>query len=88
MDKVKEVRALVDTGRTIPEAIKRVLDMPVIAFCDKYAIPRGTGSNHLNGTVRASDATIAALVSELGGTPEEWAELLWQAMRPAHLAAS
>ena len=88
MDKVKEVRALVTTGRTIPEAIKRVLDMPVITFCDKYGIPRGTGSNHLNATVRASDATIAALVSELGGTPEEWSELLWQAMRPAHLAAS
>jgi hypothetical protein len=88
MDKVKEVRALVATGRTIPEAIKRVLDMPVVAFCDKYGIPRGTGSNHLNATVRASEATITALVTELGGSPEEWSELLWEAMRPAHLAAS
>ncbi|CAN5922614.1 hypothetical protein BH11GEM2_BH11GEM2_37710 [soil metagenome] len=88
MDKVKEVRALVATGRTIPEAIKRVLDMPVVAFCDKHGIPRGTGSNHLNATVRASDATIAALVAELGGTENEWREMLWKAMRPAHLAVS
>lgn len=85
MDKVKELMA---RGRTIPEAIKGALGMTVMAFAEKHSIAYGTASNHLNATVRPSDQTIAALVAELGGTENEWRELLWQAMRPAHLAAS
>jgi hypothetical protein len=89
MDKVKEFMAL---GLTVPSAIRAALDAngikTVVAFCDKYGIPRGSGSNHLNATTIATDQTIDALVEELGGTPNEWRELLWQAMKPAHLAAA
>lgn len=91
MEKVKE---LIAEGKSITQAIKLALVMklgvtqPVTAFADKYSLPRGSVSNHLNATTRAADDTIAALVTELGGTAEEWRELLWQAMRPAHLAAS
>lgn len=89
MDKVKEFMAL---GLTIPSAIRAALDAngikTVTGFCDKYDIPRGSGSNHLAATTIATDQTINALVAELGGTENEWRELLWQAMKPAHLAAS
>lgn len=89
MDKVKE---LIGLGLSVPSAIKGALESngleSVKEFCDKYELPRGSVSNHLNATTRATDQTIAALVAELGGTENAWRELLWQAMRPAHLAAS
>jgi plasmid maintenance system antidote protein VapI len=91
MDKVKE---LINEGKSITQAIKLALAMklgltqPVTAFADKYQLPRGSVSNHLNATTRPTDDTIAALAAELGGSEEEWRELLWLAMRPAHLAAS
>ena len=85
MDKVKQ---LIAAGAPVAGAIKLALGMPLSEFADKYGIPRTSVANHVNSNVKPSEATIAALVSELGGTPEEWAELLWQAMRPAHLAAS
>lgn len=85
MDKVKQ---LVGAGAPVAGAIKIALAMPLSEFADKYNIPRTSVANHVNSNVKASDATIAALVSELGGTPEDWRELLWEAMRPAHLAAS
>jgi plasmid maintenance system antidote protein VapI len=85
MDKVKR---LMEAGLSTPAAIKAALDMPVSEFADKYGIPRSTATNVVNGVQRATDATVAALVAEFGGTDNEWRELLWQAMRPAHLAAS
>ena len=83
MDKVKQ---LIEAGAPVAGAIKIALAMPLSEFADKYKIPRTSVANHVNSNVKASDATITALVSELGGTREEWSELLWQAMKPAHLA--
>lgn len=85
MEKVKQ---LMSAGLPITAAIKAAIGTPLSEFADRHNLPRSSVSNHLNGTVRATDDTIAALVTELGGTAEEWRELLWQAMRPAHLAAS
>jgi plasmid maintenance system antidote protein VapI len=85
MDKVKQ---LIGAGLPITAAIKAAIGTPLSEFADRHAIPRSSVSNHLNGTVRATDDTIAALMKELGGSDEQWRELLWQAMRPAHLAAS
>lgn len=85
MDKVKE---LIEAGATITQAIKIALGMPLSAFADKYELARPSVSNQLNANVRPTDDTVAALVKELGGTENDWRELLWQAMRPAHLAAS
>lgn len=85
MHKVKELMA---AGLSITDAIKHSLGMTLKEFADKYSLAPASVSNHLNAVVRPTDATIAALVAELGGTENEWRELLWQAMRPAHLAAS
>ncbi|HET8778008.1 MAG TPA: helix-turn-helix transcriptional regulator [Candidatus Limnocylindria bacterium] len=85
MDKVK---ALVEAGATIPAAIKTCLGMPVGEFADKHGLPRPVVSDVINGNRRAPDAYIAALVAEIGGTPEEWRELLWQAARPSHVPAA
>ena len=85
MDKVKK---LMEAGLPIPAAVKAALAMPLSEFADKYALPRGSVTNHVNGIVRATDETVAALTAELGGSDNEWREVLWQAGRPAHLAAS
>lgn len=80
MDRVKH---MVSAGVSIPTAIKEALGMPVAEFARKYDLPRASTANHVNGHVRASDETIAALSKELGGTADEWREMLWQAARPA-----
>lgn len=82
-----KVKKLVEAGASPSMAIKESLGMPVSDFAAKYNLPRGSVSNHLNGSVRATDDTINALVAELGGTPDEWRELLWLASKPASLSA-
>jgi hypothetical protein len=84
---MEKVKRLIEAGLPIPAAIKAAMGMPLSEFADKYALPAGSVTNHVNAIVRASDATIAALVAEFGGTENEWRELLWQAMKPAHLVA-
>jgi hypothetical protein len=85
MDKVKELMA---AGVPIAQAIKFALAEPVSAWAGKHRIPRSTAINTINGIQRPTDQVVAALVAELGGTEEEWRELLWLAMKPAHLVAS
>jgi hypothetical protein len=85
---MERVKKLIDAGLAIPAAIKAALAMPLTEFAEKYGLPHSSLVNHVNAIVRPSDDTIAALVAELGGTENEWRELLWQAMKPAHLAAS
>ncbi len=85
MDKVKELMA---AGLTTSQAIKHCLGSPVTVWADKHSIARSTATNAINGVQRAPDAVVVALAADLGGTTEEWSELLWQAMKPAHLAAS
>jgi len=79
-----KVKKMVEAGGvSIPTAIKEALGMPVSEFAEKYGLVRASVANHINGTVRASDETIAALVAELGGTPAEWREMLWLASKPS-----
>jgi plasmid maintenance system antidote protein VapI len=82
MDKVKK---LVAAGASIPTAIKASLGMTVADFAEKHGIARSSASNHISGQVKATDDTIAALIAELGGTVEEWRELLWLAAKPDHV---
>jgi plasmid maintenance system antidote protein VapI len=83
MDKVKK---LVRAGSSIPTAIKEALAQSgfpsVQAFADKHRLVRASVAGHINGTVRASDETVAALAKVLGGSAQEWRELLWQASKP------
>lgn len=81
-----KVKKLMAEGLDIPTAIKGALGMTVEAFADKYKLPRPSFSNAINGNVRATDAAIEALVTELGGTAEEWRWLLWEAGKPSQAA--
>ena len=81
MDKVKK---LIRAGASIPSAIRLALEpLTVQAFAEKHGRNRNSVSNEINGNVRATDATIDALIAELGGSADEWRELLWLAGKPA-----
>lgn len=84
---MEKVKKLVEAGASIPAAIKEGLAQagcPTIAdFAAKHGLVRASVANHINGTVRATDDTVAALVAELGGDPDDWRELLWLAAKPA-----
>ncbi len=88
---MEKVKKLVRAGASIPTAIKEALSQAgvpsVAAFAEKHDLVRASVANHINGTVRATDDTIAALVAELGGTPDEWRELLWMASKPTAASA-
>ena len=79
MDKVKK---LIEAGSSITGAIKESLGMTVTAFADSNGLAMGAVSDALSGARRPSAAIIAALVNHLGGTPDEWRMLLWEAARP------
>ncbi len=87
MEKVKQ---MVQVGVSIPTAIKEALMQngldTVESFAGKHGLIRAAVSNHINGNVRATEDTLSALVAELGGTPDEWRELLWLAAKPAERA--
>lgn len=83
MDKVKK---LIRAGASIPTAIKESLGMTVTDFADKHDLSRTAVAAAISGDRRASDAIIAALVSELGGTEQEWRVLLWESARPQSVA--
>ncbi len=86
MDKVK---AIVEAGVSIPVAVREALSPQTLReFAEKYAIPAPVVSDSINGNRRAPSRVIDALIAELGGTPEQWRELLWEAGRPDHLRAS
>lgn len=79
---MEQVKKLIAAGASISGAIKESLGMPVSDFAEKHRLNRATTAHHINATMRPSDATIAALVSELGGSADEWRRLLWLAAEP------
>jgi plasmid maintenance system antidote protein VapI len=79
---MEKVNNLISAGSTISGAIKEALGKTVVQFADDHQLPRPAVSNAINGNVRASDAVVAALAKELGGTEDEWRELLWLAGKP------
>lgn len=86
---MEKVNRLVREGLKIPTAIKAALEpMTVAEFAEKHGRPVKAVSNEINGNVRASTATIAGLVAELGGTEVEWRELLWLASKPQAATAA
>ena len=88
---MEKVKKMVDAGTSIPTAIKDALaqqGLPTVeAFASKHGLIRAVVSNQLNANVRPSDSTIAALIAELGGTADEWRELLWLAAKPSQASA-
>jgi plasmid maintenance system antidote protein VapI len=86
MDKVN---SLIDGGARIPTAVKEaLLPLTLTEFADKHELPRSAVSNAINGNVRATDEMVAALIQELGGTVDDWRNLLWKAGKPESAKAS
>lgn len=85
---MEKVKKLIRAGASIPGAIKEALGEPVTVIALRQGVDRTQLSNAINGNLRATDAVIAALVAELGGTSSEWRELLWLAAKPQTAAAS
>lgn len=80
MDKV---RAMLEAGVSLPTAIKESLaPLTIKEFAEKYGRLAPQISAVINGGVRASEGDIAALISEFGGTADEWRMLLWEHSRP------
>ena len=79
MDKV---RKLVQAGSSIPGAIKESLGMTVAEFALKHSRPRVSIGQVILGRKIPTDADVRALIAELGGTADEWRELLHEAGRP------
>lgn len=85
MDKV---RRMLEAGVSLPTAIKEALaPLTVKEFAEKYGRIAPTISAGINGGVRLTDDDLAALVSELGGTADEWRMLLWEHSRPVAAAS-
>lgn len=84
MEKVKQMVAV---GVRLGTAIRECLPTSIAAHCEKHGLPRSSTNEAYNGLRAATPAQVAALVVELGGTDEEWRELLKQARLAAVLAA-
>lgn len=83
MDRVKELLA---AGLPLPDAVKTALrerGLSVAGLADKYDFARSITSEQINLDRTPRDEFCAALATELGGRPEDWALLLWQAAKPA-----
>lgn len=80
MDKVKK---LISAGLSIPSAVKESIDVTLSEFAAKYDLELPDVSAAINGNRRPTDKVVAAFVSELGGTGDEWRELFWLAGKPA-----
>jgi hypothetical protein len=88
---MKKVKKLIDAGAPISDAITIALKgegfATIAAFAEKQGRDRSNITHAINGTRRASDADIEALMAVLGGTPDEWRELLHEAGRPSARAS-
>ena len=79
MDKVK---AMINAGVSVGTAIKEALGLTATEFAQKHGLPRTTTAETLSGARRPTEDFLAAIITDLGGTPYEWALLLWQSAKP------
>lgn len=78
MDKVKKaIRAGVGATMAIRSALgQQDPALSFTAFAEKYDLSRTKTASQLNLSVVADEPLIRALITELGGTVEEWVEVL------------
>jgi transcriptional regulator with XRE-family HTH domain len=82
---MEQVKQMVDAGARIPVAVKEALlakGLTIASFAEKYGLGDSATRNAINGLQRAGATTLSALATELGGTADEWAEMLWLAAKP------
>ncbi|MEX1185341.1 MAG: hypothetical protein WEA80_01970 [Gemmatimonadaceae bacterium] len=87
---MEKVKRLVEAGSTVSGAIKELLSqsgLTVAGFSDKYDRNRSNMNQVVMGTRAPTDADLDAFVSEFGGTPADWRELLHEAGRPTARAS-
>jgi plasmid maintenance system antidote protein VapI len=83
---MEKVKRLIEAGARAGVAIRECLadrQLNVATFAEKYELPEKAVSNAINANVRSTDALVEALSTELGGSPDEWKMLLWEAARPS-----
>ena len=88
---MEQVKQMVEAGSRIPTAVKEALigkGLTIPAFAEKHDLNESATRNAIAGIQRASEKILTALVSELGGSPDEWAELLWLAGKPASISGT
>lgn len=79
---MEKIKKLVRAGSSIPGAIRECLPQSARAVALKYGRPYTNFSAVIIGKRAPTDADIAVLIAELGGTETEWRELLHEAARP------
>jgi hypothetical protein len=82
---MEQVKQMVDAGARIPVAVKEALlakGLTIPTFAEKYGLSDTVVRNAITGLQRAGEKVLTALSTELGGTSDEWAELLWLAAKP------
>jgi transcriptional regulator with XRE-family HTH domain len=79
---MEKVKKLVELGVPIPVAIKQAIGVSLGEFAERNEIPMTTVSETINGARRPTERILNALISELGGTEDEWRMLLWEAGKP------
>lgn len=77
-----QVKRLVAAGLSLSEAIKHALGIQIGEMAERYDIPRPILSDVINSRRVANERELDALVAELGGTPDQWREMLWLAAKP------
>jgi plasmid maintenance system antidote protein VapI len=85
---VDKVKKLMHAGMSLSAAIKEALGMSITGFADKYSMHRSITSEVINLDRAPRLEQCTALAKELGGSPFEWAELLWEHSRPREDAFS
>jgi plasmid maintenance system antidote protein VapI len=81
-ESVDKVKKLVRAGSSIPGAIKESLGESIRAIALKHGRNYNNFADVVNGKRAPTDRDVAALIAELGGTEQEWKELLHEAGRP------
>jgi plasmid maintenance system antidote protein VapI len=72
---MSKVKRLLDAGASLVGAVRESIDGTFTDFAGRHAgVQRTALSAALSGWRPATDAMIAALVAELGDSPEEWRE--------------
>ena len=89
-DKVEAVKQSFTSGVPLDQAIRSALGLKgltVQQFAAKHKLPYTSTTTAIRGISRVTPAQAEALAAELGGTRDEWTELLWIAWKPAHVDA-
>ena len=85
---MEQVKKMLKAGVSFATAVRECLiqqpePLTIEAVAAKYpGVSGSTFSAAINGAVKPSEAVIAALVAELGGTSYEWRLAMWEAARP------